>query len=299
MTRHPPALPVTPGREKAARPPALPPGLAARLDGVRWRRNLVGEAGAAVYRLQRPGEPDLYLKQGRAQTAQALADEMARLRWLAGRMPAAPLVHFECTGHQAWLLTQAVPGLTAHEWLQRRPDRAPQIVAELARGLARLHALPALHCPFQSPLEQRLALARQRLDAGLIDADDFDDARQGWTPDAVWRSLQSLLPLAIDPVVTHGDYSLDNILLDEDFRITGLIDLGRLGVADRYQDLAILWNCLAEFGRDVQAQLWPACGIDTPDARKLDFFLCLDECFFISPGRRGRSHLVDHHLPEP
>ncbi|MCE4553589.1 APH(3') family aminoglycoside O-phosphotransferase [Pelomonas cellulosilytica] len=278
MTRRSPALPQTPAREKAARPPALPPSLAALAD-ARWRRDLVGEAGAAVYRVQRRGQPDLYLKQARGEAAQALVDELARLQWLADFMPTAPLRHFEFYGRKAWLLTQAVPGRTAYEWLQQAPERTLQIVAALVDALLRLHALPAAQCPFQSTLEGRLAQAHARLEAGLIDVDDFDDVRAGWTANDVWRALQRLSPEAIDPVVTHGDYSLDNILLDERLQLTGLIDVGRLGVADRYQDLAILWNCLGEFGPQAQQALFPAYGIPKPDRRRLDFYLCLDECF--------------------
>lgn len=280
MTRHAaPPLPPTPGREKSARPPTLPPSLAARLDGARWRRNLVGEAGATVYRLTRDDGPDLYLKHGRGPAAAALVDELARLRWLASQMPVGAPVHFECSDNQAWLLTRAVPGRTAWEWLRHAPSRAPDIVAALAQALVRLHALPAALCPFQSPLELRLALAHARLAAGLIDADDFDDARRGWTPQDVWDALQRLRPRRVDAVVTHGDYSLDNLLLDDELRVTGLIDVGRLGVADRYQDLAILWNCLGEFGAAAQRALFDAYGIARPDRRRLDFYLCLDECF--------------------
>lgn len=266
-------------REKAARPPALPASLQARLTGYGWRRNLVGEAGAAVYRLHRHGAPDLYLKHGRNEAAQDLVDEIARLRWLAGHMPVAPLEHFESTGSEAWLLTGAIPGRTAYEWLLQAPERAPEIVTALAHCLAHLHALPAERCPFNASHALRLAQARQRIAAGRVDAADFDEARQGWTPEDVWRAMQGLLPLAPDPVVTHGDYSLDNILLDAEGRVTGVIDLGRIGVADRYQDLAILWNCLAEFGPLAQATLFTAYGIGQPDDRKLTFHLCLDECF--------------------
>ena len=279
MTLQASPSPAPQKREKAARPPALPASLAARLAGYRWRRNLMGEAGAAVYRLHRQGAPDLYLKHGRGEAAQALVDEMSRLRWLDGRMPVALLEHFESTGEEAWLLTQAIPGRTAYEWLLQSPERAPEIVAALAQCLARLHALPAEHCPFNASHPLRLAEARQRIDADHVDGEDFDEAREGWTPEGVWQEMQRLLPLAPDPVVTHGDYSLDNILLDAEGRVTGVIDLGRVGVADRYQDLAILWNCLAEFGPHVQARLFLAYGIVQPDDRKLTFHLCLDECF--------------------
>lgn len=270
---------ATAAREHPTRAPQLPASLAARCEGAQWHRNRVGEAGAAVYRVAQPGRLDLYLKHGRGAVAEALVDEMVRLRWLQGRLPVARLVHFEAASSEAWLLTRALPGRTAYQWLCDSPERMPQIVTTLARTLARLHHLPVSSCPFQAPLTQRLAQAQRRLDAGLIDTDDFDDARQGWTPQQVWRELQRLQPTTHDAVVCHGDYSLDNLLLDREGRLTGVIDLGRLGVADRFQDLAILWNCLDEFGPQAQRQLFAAYGLAPPDRRRLDFYLCLDECF--------------------
>ena len=61
--------------------------------------------------------------------------------------------------------------------------------------------------------------------------------------------------------------------------MTGCIDVGRLGAADPYQDLAILWENLGEFGADAQRALWRAYGVAAPDERKLLFHLCLDEFF--------------------
>ena len=48
-----------------------------------------------------------------------------------------------------------------------------------------------------------------RIDEGLVEEDDFDEEREGWTAEQVWEAMQDLLPLAPDPVVTHGDFSLD------------------------------------------------------------------------------------------
>ena len=266
-------------REIPASAPSLPPSLAGALAGREWHRNLVGEAGALVHRLRREGSPDLYLKHGDGEAAAAIVDEFARLRWLSGRWPVPAVAHFEATGGTAWLLTQALPGRTAYEWLEAAPDRAPAIVASIGRCLRRLHALPVETCPFNANHRLQLDLARQRLEAGLIDADDFDDARQGWTPEQVWAALGELLPLAEDPVVSHGDFSLDNLLMSADGEVVGVIDLGRVGIADRYRDLAILANCLDEFGPSLSGIFFEAYGIATPDARKLEFHLLLDECF--------------------
>lgn len=90
--------------------------------------------------------------------------------------------------------------------------------------------------------------------------------------------MHRLLPLAPDPVVTHGDFSLDNLLIVEG-KVVGCIDVGRAGIADRYQDLAVLWNCLEEFEPSLQERLVAQYGIADPDRRKLQFHLLLDELF--------------------
>lgn len=266
-------------REAPAAAPALPASLAARLAGGAWRRNLVGAAGALVHRVQLPSQPNLYLKQGDGEVATAIADEFARLQWLAGRWPVPAVEHFEWRDGTAWLLTRALPGRTACEWLEDDPANAPAIVAALGRFLRRLHGQPIEACPFNADHRLQLAVARQRLEAGLIDTSDFDEPRQGWSAEQVWAALGALLPLAEDPVLCHGDFSLDNVLMDAGGEVAGVIDLGRAGVADRYHDLAILSNSFAEFGPELRQVLFDAYGLGALDARKLEFHLLLDECF--------------------
>ena len=265
-------------REKAVTPEHVPPNLAALVDGMSWSRNLVGEAGAAVHRLHAPGRPSLYLKHGRGNVAQGVTDEMVRLQWLAHRTSVPSLHGFVATSDEAWLLMSEMPGKTAYELLEAEPGHRTEIVSAIAGHLRSLHALPVDECPFNSAYPLRLTLAFRRMQAGAVDTDDFGDEHEEWTAQQVWDEMVGLLPIEHDPVVTHGDYSLDNILM-MDGRVTGLIDLGRTGAADRYQDLAILWNCLGEFGDQLQAQFFSAYGIRAPDEQKLRFHLALDEFF--------------------
>jgi aminoglycoside 3'-phosphotransferase-1 len=51
------------------------------------------------------------------------------------------------------------------------------------------------------------------------------------------------------------------------------------GIADRYQDLAVLWNCLGNFGPSQQRQLFSSYGIPAVDEPRLHFHLLLDELF--------------------
>lgn len=158
------------------------------------------------------------------------------------------------------------------------PEQRTETVAALAGSLRLLHALPLADCPFHAGHELRLAEARRNVEAGRVDASDFDAAHEGWSTEQVWAEMTALLPLPFGRVVTHGDYSLGNVLLENGY-VTGCIDVGRAGAADPYQDLAILWRDLEEFGGDCQRELLRAYGITEPDEPKLRFHLCLDEFF--------------------
>lgn len=267
-------------REIPVDPVQVPPGVADAVHGYAWARDTVGEAGAEVHRLHAPDRPTLYLKHGRGQVAQDVLDEAARLRWLDGRTRVPKVLRLHASADDAWLLMTALPGATAFQHLEDAPPEARrQVVTALAEHLRHLHALPAAECPFNAAHPLRLAQAKRRMDAGGVDVDDFGEAHEGWSAEQVWREMTGLLPLSPDPVVTHGDYSLDNILM-QDGRVTGCIDLGRAGVADRHQDLAILWNCLAEFDQPDLQPLWlRAYGVARANRRKLRFHLCLDEFF--------------------
>lgn len=266
-------------REHPCAAPAVPASLAARLDGYLWRRDAVGESGGAVYRLYgKAGAPDLYLKHGGADVANEIGAEMVRLRWLAAHLPAPRVEGFVDTGHESWLLMSAMPGKTAWQLMAAQTVLRPAVVDALAGFLRRLHAIAVDACPFTSERGYRLRAARARIDAGQVDEDDFDEERAGWTAEQVWEAMQALLPLAPDRVVTHGDYSLDNLLI-EGGEVVGCIDAGRVGIADRYQDLAIMWNCLAEFGAACQQRFLRTYGVDEVDQEKLAFHLMLDELF--------------------
>ena len=84
--------------------------------------------------------------------------------------------------------------------------------------------------------------------------------------------MVALVPLDVDFVVAHGDFSLDNVLLAErgkgdGFDVVGCLDVGRVDVADRYQGLAILYDCLTEFGDALQARVFIEYGIVAVEVR--------------------------------
>ncbi|MFX3232468.1 phosphotransferase, partial [Klebsiella pneumoniae] len=86
-----------------------------------------------------------------------------------------------------------------------------------------------------------------------------------------------------DMVVCHGDPCMPNFMVDpKTLQCTGLIDLGRLGTADRYADLALMianaeenWAAPDEAERAF-AVLFNVLGIEAPDRERLAFYLRLD-----------------------
>lgn len=269
---------ATEPREWPVAAPELPAGLTERLAGARWWRNGEGAAGCRVYRIAEAGGGACYLKHGRGRAAQDLVDEMVRMRWFAGRMPVPELLWFTIERDAAWLLMRALPGETLAERLDRDPAGAGPVIDAVAAFLRRLHALPVDDCPFDAGAAVRTAQARERLRLGLVDLDELDDARQGWSADDLARALDAERPATLARVVTHGDFSPENLMIDG-AQVTGCIDLGRAGVADPYQDLAILGTRLEEIDPALAARLFAGYGIATPDAARAAFHLLLDECF--------------------
>jgi aminoglycoside 3'-phosphotransferase-2 len=195
-----------------------------------------GESGDLVFRID--GAPPLFAKiadPSRRVSCAEIAREAAALRWLEGRADAARLLWSgEVAGRPA-LLTEALAGAPLHAL---RPDMAEAGAIAALRALARLHALPIGACPFDERLEVKLAEARRRVELGEIEIDRLDPENAGVSPAAILAGLIAHRPDSEDLVVTHGDASWPNFILRADGGVA-IVDLGRFGVADRHQDLAL------------------------------------------------------------
>ena len=214
-----------------------PPGLSRAYGAFDWELAYQYAEHSVVYRLQRGGRTELYLKLAPTDHYPTLAGEADRMRWAAACLPVPKVLDRGDEGAVSWLATTPLPGRdgTSPELLEN--PRA--LTRALARGLRYFHdTAPAAACPFDFTLDRALEHVRARISAGSVDAArDFHPEFRHLTPEQAMELLESTRPSSEDLVVCHGDYCPPNILI-QDGAATGYLDLGELGVADRWWDLA-------------------------------------------------------------
>ena len=124
--------------------------------------------------------------------------------------------------------------------------------------------------------------AYTNLQKGLVNESDFDIENRGKSAANLFQKLQQ--DFNEDLVFTHCDYSFPNIICHGS-RVSGVVDLGRAGIADRYQDISLFLRSFKfNFGNvDLKLFLNSYKLIDDFDENKKSFYKKLDEFFLNSP----------------
>jgi streptomycin 3"-kinase len=172
-------------------------------------------------------------------------------------------------------VTTAVPGVAGTELPESLQLKAME---SLGRAVRELHSVR--DCPFERPLASVIETAADVVRRDAVNPDFLTDE---------WRLLSSEELLArvvaerpyieadVELVVCHGDACLPNVFFDPaTLEVTGLIDVGRLGIADRYSDLALATIQLHDEWSADPAPFLAAYGLPNPDQHRLEFYRLLD-----------------------
>lgn len=189
-----------------------------------------------------------YLKWNPAGSGVSLDAERHRLGWASRFHPVPEVLDYVADEAGQLLVTRALDGEGAvtPRWIAE-PRAAVRAIGE---GLRALHEdLPVEECPFDWSVATRVA--------------GHDVAHLG-TPPPVDRL-----------VVCHGDPCAPNTIIGSRGRWVGHVDLGSLGLADRWADLAVAsmslgWN----YGDRWEPEFFAAYGIE-PDPERIAFYRAL------------------------
>lgn len=220
-----------------------------------------------------------------ASGAAELEGERDRVAWLVERGVPGPRVldwHSDDTG--ACLVTSAVAGVPADQMPAAELRIAWEHIADAVR---RLHEVPVGDCPFRRDLDTMVAVARDVVARGAVNPEFLPEDQQRTPPSELLARLVPQLARrrdqeALDLVLCHGDLCLPNIILDpRTLDVSGFVDLGRLGPADRYADLALLLTNARETWEDEERALAADLAFAerygvTLDHDRLRFYLHLD-----------------------
>lgn len=201
-----------------------------------------------------------------------LPAEAARLTWALPFTPVPEVLDLGCDEHGTWLMTAAISARSAvvAPWT----DRPAEAAAAVGAGLRALHdALPVGDCPFDWSVTSRLRTALEHLDAGDTPASWSPEHRHLTADEARARLLD--VPPVDALVVCHADACAPNTLIGDDGRWAAHVDLGRLGVADRWADLAVAtWSTVWNYGPGYEGHVLDAYGIE-PDAERTAYYRLL------------------------
>jgi kanamycin kinase len=240
-----------------------------------WAATLAYQLVPSVttWRLTAPDGTIRFAKVDRAGRYPTLWAEAERMRWAGRYLPVPSVVSIERIGTTSVLVTEALPGRDATDPSWHRDLTA--LVAALGRGLRAFHdAVEPARCPFLFDLEHALDHVRRRVAEDDIDPGGFHEEHRDLSPSRALARLEASRPWSEDLVVCHGDYCPPNVLLDAEV-VTGYLDLGELGVSDRWSDIAVGgWSTCWNFGEKLEPLFYESYGVE-PDHDRIRFYRLL------------------------
>lgn len=236
-------------------------------------KDTIGCSEAEIYHYTKNGI-ELYLKIEKSNPE--FEHEKRMLQWLNHKLP-VPEIVAQCkeNGYDYLLMTKAVGEMACSEGKLNDPEALVKLLAE---GIKMLQSVNISDCPFNCNLKYKLHIAKERVKNGQVDLDDWEEDNPFNSPEELYNYLAANQPEE-EIVFSHGDYCLPNIFFNEG-NVTGFIDLGRSGMADKWQDIAL---CVRSLEHNLQNNkytdlLFNYLGIE-PDYEKIKYYILLDELF--------------------
>ena len=163
-------------------------------------------------------------------------EAVENMRWMGKRVPVPQVIRYEVVDDKSYLLMSKVDGkMSCDPYYMEHPNEMVELLAE---GLRMLWSADISGGRQEWSLEGDLEKVRESLDR------EWEMGRTVVAPDG--KTLNSPKEVMVwleenkpkeELALSHGDYCLPNVFF-KDGKVSGFIDLGASGVADKYLDIA-------------------------------------------------------------
>lgn len=259
----------------------MPDSIKSKLENLKYEMDSVGMSGSGILLFD-----DKVLKI--QEDSDEAKNEVQAMRWLEGSLSVPKVIAHEYKDGKSYLLMTRVAGRMACD---KRYMRNPEELTELlAQALQELWQVDISTCPLDWRLDRKLEAARFYVENNLVDTDNVEPETFG--PDG-FKDPEDLLQWLIthrpaeELVLSHGDFCLPNIYIEDDGKFN-FIDLGRTGIADKWQDIALCYRSLKhnfagkydgeEYPEFDPKMLFEKLGLE-PDWEKIKYYILMDELF--------------------
>ena len=263
-------------------PDKLPESIKKRIAGLTWQGDDIGMSDSTIMLFD-----EMVLKIEKV--SRSSEHEKLLLGWLDGKLPVPSIIAAKTQGAYSFLLMSRLSGEMACS--DKNMRGIEDTVTALARGIKMLWEINIADCPCSNTIAEKLVQAEHNIANNLVDWDAFNPetlTTEGFEDVSdLLRYLDRNRPIE-DLVFSHGDFCLPNVFTSG-ANVSGFLDWGSGGIADRWQDIALcvrsLWHNYTEDGlygeaeyQKYKALLFQELGL-TPDEEKIRYYILLDELF--------------------
>ena len=191
----------------------------------------LGRSDTKVFKTKlKSNHQEVILKIQYTENKNNLKEEYERLKWIEGKLNTPKAYYYNEKDNIKYLIMEYKKGSPSFKF--------DDIGYQLGKALKEIHQVNIENCPFNkySP-EQLLSNFLAKLDSIYP---EIQDNYKDETKETVIEFMKENIPT--DKVLTHGDYSMPNILIN-DGEIS-FIDLGELGISTKYLDIYYLMKSL-------------------------------------------------------
>lgn len=205
-------------------------------------------------------------------TTYSVRREADVMKWLSEKLNVPKVIEAGEQGDDEFLVMSEIKGKHIDDYI-KEPEC---YVTYLAEAIHLLQKIDISECPFSSNADMRLEELDFLLKNNLadIDTNHWEKTTEFSSPTELYEWLCDNKPIE-EYVFTHGDIGANLFVKDGEIFF---YDLARMGIADRWVDIAFAVRDIRKECPDYERLFFDILGVK-PNYEKINYYILLDEMF--------------------